>query len=72
MFDRTFYREIRNWFASLSRLRRYILFISTIAVPTILGALTAVGGWSPDLKASVAPIQITVLFFAFALGWGLF
>lgn len=72
MFDRAFYREIRNWFASLSRLRRYILFISTIAVPTILGALTAVGGWSPDLKASVAPIQITVLFFAFALGWGLF
>src|SRR6476660_2957038 len=60
------------WFAALSRLRRYVLFISTIAVPTILGALTAVGGWSPDLKASVAPIQITVLFFAFALGWGLF
>jgi hypothetical protein len=72
MFDRAFYREIRNWFASLSRLRRYILFISTIAVPTILGVLTAVAGWSPDLKAYVAPIQITVIFFGFVLGWGLF
>ena len=33
MFDRRFYREIRNWFAALSKFRRYVLFISSIGVP---------------------------------------
>jgi hypothetical protein len=72
MFDRRFYREIRNWFASLSKLRRYVLFISSIAVPAILGLLGAISGWNPDLKTYVVPMQIAVLLFGFALGWGLF
>jgi hypothetical protein len=72
MFDRRFYREIRNWFAALSKLRRYVLFISSIGVPAILGIMGAVSGWSPDLKTYIVPMQIAVLVFGFALGCGLF
>jgi putative methionine-R-sulfoxide reductase with GAF domain len=72
MFDRVFYREVRNWFVSLTRFRRYVLFISTIAVPAILGVLGAISGWNPDLRVYVVPMQITVLLFGFALGVGLF
>jgi putative methionine-R-sulfoxide reductase with GAF domain len=72
MFDRSFYREIRNWFAALSRFRRYVLFISSIGVPAILGIMGAVSGWSPDFKIYIVPMQIAVLAFGFALGCGLF
>jgi hypothetical protein len=72
MFDRRFYREIRNWFAALSKLRRYVLFISSIGVPAILGIMAAVSGWSPDLKTYIVPMQIAVLVFGFSLGCGLF
>jgi hypothetical protein len=72
MFDRRFYREIRNWFAALSKFRRYVLFISSIGVPAGLGILGAVSGWSPDLKLYIAPMQIAVLAFGFVLGCGLF
>lgn len=72
MFDRQFYREIRKWFAALSKFRRYVLFISSIVVPAVLGILGAVLGWSPDLKPYIVPVQITLLIFAFVLGCGLF
>ena len=72
MFDRQFYREIRNWFAALSKFRRFVLFISSIAVPATVGILAALSGWSPDLKTYIFPVQLTVLVFGFALGCGLF
>ena len=72
MFDRRFYREVRTWLVSLSKFRRYSLFVSSIAVPTALGVLTAIGGWSADLKAHLVPAQIAVLAFALLLGCGLF
>jgi len=72
MFDRRFYREIRNWFAALSKLRRYVLFVSSIAVPATLGILGAISGWSPDLKTYIVPMQVVLLVFGFALGCGLF
>jgi hypothetical protein len=72
MFDRRFYREIRNWFAALSKFRRYVLFISSIGVPAILGVMGAVSGWNPDLKTYIVPMQIAVLVFGFVLGCGLF
>ena len=72
MFDRRFYKEVRNWFASLSKLRRYVLFVSSIGVPAILGVLGVISGWIPELKIYIVPMQITVLLFGFVLGWGLF
>jgi membrane protein insertase Oxa1/YidC/SpoIIIJ len=72
MFDRLFYREVRNWFVSLTRLRRYVLFISSVAVPAFLGILAAVSAWKPELRPYIVPVQITVLSFGFALGLGLF
>lgn len=72
MFDRSFYREIRNWFAALTRFRRYVLFISTITVPAALGILGALAGLYPDWKSLIVPVQICTLVFGFALGVGLF
>jgi plasmid maintenance system killer protein len=72
MFDRVFYREVRKWFVSLTRFRRYVLFISSVAVPAILGILAAVSGLIPDLRIYIVPAQITVLVFGFVLGFGLF
>jgi hypothetical protein len=72
VFDRQFYREIRTWFVALSKFRRYGLFISSIAVPTMLGILTATGGWSADLKAQLVPVQIAVIVLGLLIGVGLF
>jgi hypothetical protein len=72
VFDRRFYREIRTWFVSLSKFRRYSLFISSVAVPTTLGLLTAAGGWSAELKAQLVPVQITVIVVGLLIGVGLF
>lgn len=72
MFDRRFYREVRNWVASLSKLRRYVLFISSILVPSSLAAMGAIGGISPEIKTIVVPAQICTLFFGLLLGVGLF
>ncbi|MGX1363677.1 GAF domain-containing protein [Bradyrhizobium elkanii] len=72
MFDRKFYREIRHWFASLAKFRRYALLISTIVVPTVLGLLGAVGGLSTELKTFVVPAQICTICFGLLIGVGLF
>jgi hypothetical protein len=72
MFDRSFYREIRTWFASLTRFRRYVLFISTITVPAAVGIMTALSGLCPDWKPVIFPIQICTVTFGFFLGLGLF
>ncbi|QQO21862.1 hypothetical protein JJB98_18940 [Bradyrhizobium diazoefficiens] len=72
MFDRKFYREIRRWFTSLAKFRRYVLFISSIFVPALLGILGAVGGIGPEVRAIVVPAQICTLLFGLLLGVGLF
>lgn len=72
MFDRKFYREIRKWFASLAKFRRYVLFISSIFVPALLGILGAIGGISAEVRAIMVPAQICTLFFGLVLGVGLF
>jgi hypothetical protein len=72
MSDQRFYREVRNWFVSLTKFRRYVLFISSVATPAILGILGTVSGFSPELKSYIVPMQIAVLAFGFLLGCGLF
>ncbi|WP_024519358.1 GAF domain-containing protein [Bradyrhizobium sp. Tv2a-2] len=72
MFDRSFYREVRKWFVSLTRLRRYVLFLSSIATPAILGLLKAVSDLSPGVHAFAVPMQVAVLIGGFLLGLGLF
>lgn len=72
MFDRAFYRETLRWFASLARFRRYGLFLSSVATPAVVGVLGAIGSYSPDMKAQLVPVQVTVLIIAFLVGGGLF
>lgn len=72
MFDRKFYREIRNWIAALARFRRFALLLSTIVFPAGIGVAGAIGAYNSDAKSTTAIIQGTLLVVGMLMGAGLF